>query len=224
MHRACRARTKTRRPRRARPRTKARRPRVVLDAGLDTYAFRSPYADRLTMFEVGHPSTQTWKGEKLANASIAIPPTLTFVPVELERERLDDALRAAGFDLAVPTFFSWLGVTPYLTESAVLDTIGLMARHPGGAHVVFDYANPTASIRDENLRTAQEALTAHVSQQGEPFRSYFDTEALHRALRTLGFRSIEDLGFGAIARRYFGSSTGSAPDRGGHVGHATTLA
>ena len=71
-----------------------------------------------------------------------MPRTLTFAPVDFERETLADGLTAAGFDPAQQTFFTWLGVVPYLTEQAVFSTLGFIASLPGGAHVVFDYSNP----------------------------------------------------------------------------------
>ena len=48
-----------------------------------------------------------------------MPETLTYVAVDFERETLADALNAAGFLAAQRSFFSWLGVVPYLTEAAV---------------------------------------------------------------------------------------------------------
>jgi methyltransferase (TIGR00027 family) len=46
---------------------------VVLGAGLDTYAYRNPFGDRLRIFEVDHPATQAWKRYRLASASIPLP-------------------------------------------------------------------------------------------------------------------------------------------------------
>jgi methyltransferase (TIGR00027 family) len=88
---------------------------VVLGAGLDTYAYRGAMRDRLRIFEVDHPATQAWKRERLAEAGIKIPERLTFAPVDFERETLAEGLAAAGFDPAQRSFFTWLGVVPYLT-------------------------------------------------------------------------------------------------------------
>jgi len=118
----------------------------VLGAGLDTYAYRTTFGESLRIFEVTHPSTQAWKRERLAQAAIPVPGTLTFVPIDFEREILADGLAAAGFDPGRQTFFTWLGVVPYLTERAVSSTLGFIASLPGGAHVVFDYSNTQASI------------------------------------------------------------------------------
>ncbi|HEY4923259.1 MAG TPA: class I SAM-dependent methyltransferase, partial [Roseiarcus sp.] len=100
---------------------------VVLGAGLDTYAYRADPGAALRVFEVDHPATQAWKRERLASAGIAIPPTLTFAPVDFERESLATGLAAAGLDPARRSFFTWLGVTPYLTEQAIFTTLGYIA-------------------------------------------------------------------------------------------------
>jgi len=198
---------------------------VVLGAGLDTYAYRSDAVERgLRIFEVDHPATQEWKRRRLAEASIPVPPALTFAPVDFERETLADGLSAAGFDPALETFFTWLGVVPYLTEPAVFATLGFIAGLPGGAHVVFDYGNPPAPGSDpDGYGAAREKLAARVASVGEGFRSHFDTNLLHARLTELGFREVEDLGPAAIRERYFGARRGPLPDRGGHVVLATTV-
>ena len=72
---------------------------VILGAGLDTFAYRNPYdADRLRVFEVDHPATQKWKRERLAAGRIQIPASVTFAPVDFEKQSLGDGLAAAGFD------------------------------------------------------------------------------------------------------------------------------
>ena len=197
---------------------------VVLGAGLDTYAYRATLAESLKMFEVDHPSTQAWKRQRLAEAAIAVPRTLTFAPVDFERETLADGLVAAGFDPRQQAFFTWLGVVPYLTEQAVLATLSFIAGLPGGAHVVFDYGNPPASSAERDAHAAaHERLAARVASVGEAFRSHFETDVLHARLIALGFREVEDLGPAAIRERYFANRGSPMSDRGGHVVRATTV-
>jgi len=195
---------------------------VVLGAGLDTYAYRAKLGDELRVFEVDHPATQAWKRERLAEASIPAPPALTFAPVDFERETLAEGLAAAGFDPARRSFFTWLGVVPYLTEQAILATLGFIAALPGGAEVVFDYSNPPESIDAPQRRAAHEALAARVAASGEAFTSYFDTGALAARLRALGFAEIEDLGLADIAARYFPHPPRSFSGGGGHILRAAT--
>ena len=195
---------------------------VVLGAGLDTYAYRAKLPDRLRVFEVDHPATQAWKRERLASAGIAIPGALTFAPVDFEREGLAEGLAAAGFDPARQSFFTWLGVVPYLTEQAVFATLGFIAGLPGGAEVVFDYINPAATIADPEHRAFHEALVARVAEAGEAFQSAFETDALLARLRSLGFAEINDLGLPEIAARYFPGGARVASANGPHIARAAT--
>src|SRR5580658_4555991 len=76
---------------------------VVLGAGLDTFAYRNPHPG-LRVFEVDHPATQTWKREQLQAASIPVPPSLTFVPVDFEQQTLADGLEHSGFNASATAF------------------------------------------------------------------------------------------------------------------------
>ncbi|MGH9761570.1 MAG: class I SAM-dependent methyltransferase, partial [Blastocatellia bacterium] len=63
---------------------------VILGAGFDTFAYRNPYAEYgLRVFEVDHPTTQAWKRAQLDHCGISIPDSVTFVPVDFERQTLD---------------------------------------------------------------------------------------------------------------------------------------
>jgi methyltransferase (TIGR00027 family) len=193
---------------------------VVLGAGLDTFAYRNPLAD-LRVFEVDHPATQAWKRHRLSDAGIAIPDSVLYAPVDFERDALLDGLTAAGFDPARRTFFMWLGVVPYLTQDAVHSTLGAIGGLPGGAEIVFDYADPPAALTAE-ARAAHQDRADRVAALGEPWLSYFEPPALHALLGDLGFAGIEDLGPPGLAARYWPNAKGPIPERGGHVVLART--
>jgi methyltransferase (TIGR00027 family) len=195
---------------------------VVLGAGLDTFAYRSPFGARVRVFEVDHPATQAWKRERLVEAAIAPPEWLTFAPIDFERETLADGLAAAGLDASRQTFFTWLGVTPYLTEAAIWSTLGFIASVPGGAHVVFDYVNPPDSLTETN-QADHHRIAERVQAMGEPWVTFFDTAALRAKLHALGFGEVEDLGPREIASRYFPARADLAPEKGAHVVRATTV-
>ena len=112
----------------------------------------------------------------------------------------------------------WLGVTPYLTEEAVYATLGELARFPGGAEVVFDYANPPHAIEEAQVRDFHHAMAERVAASGEPFRCYLDTLGLHAHARPLGYVDIEDLDGPALVALYLPQMP-EKPRRGagGHV-------
>ncbi|HTX15189.1 MAG TPA: class I SAM-dependent methyltransferase [Candidatus Baltobacteraceae bacterium] len=176
---------------------------VVLGAGLDTFAYRNPHPENaLRVFEVDYPATQEWKRRQLTASEIAIPPSVTYAPVDFERQTLADGLREAGFDRAKPAFFSWLGVSMYLTDEAIGSTLRFVASLPHGGGIVFDYVVPRESLGLME-RMALDALSRRVEAAGEPFRTSFEPESLAARLRQIGFRSVEDLGSAEINARYF---------------------
>jgi len=196
---------------------------VMLGAGLDTCAYRGKHADDLRIFEVDHPDTQSWKRDRLSDAGIAAPEALTYAPVDFERETLAAGLAAAGFDSTQQTFFTWLGVVPYLTEAAVVSTLRFIAELPGGAHVVFDYSDPPEDLSPD-LREHHDRRAERVAAAGEPWLTYFSPGSLRGQLTSAGFVKIEDLGPNEIAQRYFPHLAASPPRKGGHVIYAATVA
>ena len=178
---------------------------VILGAGLDTFAYRST-DEAVRVFEVDHPATQAWKRQRLAEVGIAVPPHLTFAPVDFETQTLADGLRAAGFDTGLCTFFSWLGVTQYLTQEGVMATLRFIASMPAGSAVVFDYGI-SPSLLQPPQRAAFDALARRVAAAGEPWRTFFDPAGLEAELRALGFGQVEDTGPDALNARYFKDRT-----------------
>lgn len=195
---------------------------VVLGAGLDTFAYRNPYApDALRVFEVDVPSTQAWKRARLADAGIGIPGTLTFAPVDFESGTLAAGLAASGFASDRPAFFSWLGVVPYLDADTVRRTLAFVAGLRASA-IVFDYGVPPETL-GPRAQAAFRMLADRVELAGEPFRSFFEPAALAAELTRLGFHRIEDLESGEINRRYFtGRADGLAVGGIGRLMLATT--
>jgi methyltransferase (TIGR00027 family) len=196
---------------------------VVLGAGLDTYGYRSPFRERLRVFEVDHPATQLWKRERLLKAGIAVPGWLTFAPINFENQTLSSGLAAAGFDPRQQTFFTWLGVVPYLREEAIFSTLGFIASLGSRSQVVFDYSDPPETLSRE-MRAYHDERAGLVESLGEPWVSYFEPGVLYEKLAALGFSKIEDLGPPKIRRRFFRNDGDRQPDRGGHILLATSNA
>ena len=186
---------------------------VLLGAGLDTFAYRNPHRDEsLRVFEVDHPGTQRWKQQLLAEARIDVPSSLTFVPVDFERDDLGGALRQSGFRADQPACVSWMGVTMYLTADAVLATLGTVAGFVAGSCLCFDYRVPPTMLNPIE-RVINEVLGQQIAALGEPWLSTFDPTQLQGQLLELGFSSAEsatpdDLNLRYFARRKDGLRTG----------------
>jgi methyltransferase (TIGR00027 family) len=193
---------------------------VILGAGLDTYALRNPHSAReIRIHEVDHPATQAWKLERLAEAQIALPPWLLFVPVDFERDDVGEKLAAAGFEQNSPAFFTWLGVVPYLTQDAIGRTLDYISSIQN-SEVVFDYMEPPEAFSEE-LRQLEKARTEQLKKIGERSVSRFEPAGMAAILRSHGFCAIEDFSFQEIASRFGSAVQGLAPGHAGlHVVHA----
>lgn len=176
---------------------------VVLGAGLDTFAYRNPYSpEQLKVFEVDHPATQQWKRGLLAEAGIAASSGIVFVPIDFERQTLSAGLAQSAFDFHQPAFFSWLGVTPYLTPGAFRATIQAIGGMPPGSGVSFEYALHRALLNEEE-KTSFDLVARRVEAAGEPFQLSFSPQEMKQELGAAGFQRIEELTLDAINQRYF---------------------
>ncbi len=191
---------------------------VILGAGLDTFALRNPHGG-LEIYEVDHPATQEGKRERLAEAQIALPSWLIFVPVDFEQDDLEAKLAAAGFQQNSPAFFTWLGVVPYLTEDAIGRTLDYLSSIQN-SEVVFDYTEPPEAFSEE-LRQIEKARAEQLEKMGERSATRFEPAGMAAILRAHGFCDLEDIDFQEIVSRLGSAVQGLAPGHAGlHVVHA----
>ena len=193
---------------------------VILGAGLDTFALRNPHGARqIRIYEVDHPATQAGKRQRLAEAQIALPQWLIFVPVDFERDDMGEKLVAAGFQQNSPAFFTWLGVVTYLTQDAIGRTLDYMSSIQN-SEVVFDYMEPPEGSSEE-LRQLERERTEQLKKMDEPLGSRFESAGIAAILRSHGFCTIEDISFQEITSRFGGAVQGLAPGHlGVHIIHA----
>jgi methyltransferase (TIGR00027 family) len=195
---------------------------VVIGAGLDTFALRRPdLQDRLRIIEIDHPATQTSKQKRIREAGLTPPPNLHFAPADLEKESLAEVLSRMPYDPARPAFFSWLGVTMYLTGDAIRATLrSLRGSAAAGSQLVFDYLD-RAVFEPENQSPTRSRLFEVVRRAGEPMIFGFDPSALGAELAAQGFRLLEDLGPEAQEALYFaGRTDGLRPSGSAHLARA----
>ena len=163
---------------------------VILGAGLDTFAFREPeFLSKYKVFEVDHPLTQADKLERISRAGWNIPENLKFVPVDFANDSLSERLTESGFDRTVKSFFSWLGVTYYLSYEDTDKTLGEIENLcENGSSLVFDYP-------DENFFCASEKRvqnTILMAKAGaEEMKSSFSYEKIEKLLENHGFLIYE---------------------------------
>jgi methyltransferase (TIGR00027 family) len=193
---------------------------VLLGAGLDSFAYRSPLVGHLRIFEVDHPATQAWKRQRLAAASIAVPRGVTFVSVDFRADSLSHRLVHTGFDPSQPAFVSWLGVTQYLTPEAIGGTLAVIGGFAQGTELVMEYLVPR-EMRDDAGQALAQLFMPHAVASGEPWLTFFTPAGIEELLAARGLVGTEDLGRrDQIDASLWERSDGLRPHELGRVAHA----
>jgi len=123
------------------------------------------------------------------------------------QENLAEALKRSAYDRRAASFYSWLGVTYYLTRDVVVATLRAIAEvAAAGSTIMFDYFDTDAFV-PERAATRMQRMQAIVRQAGEPIQTGFDPSTLAGDLATLGLHLHEDLSPSDIERRYFQGRT-----------------
>lgn len=196
---------------------------VLVGAGFDGFLLRQPaFARDVTIFEIDHPASQAMKRRHLDACGVTVPPNVRFVPADLGAEPLAGVLARCGFSRALPAFFSWLGVTIYLSPDANVATLrGIAASSAPASELVFTYVDQRA-FDDRSAEFARLRAGRAVSE--EPWVSGFDPATLADELAALGLALVEDLGSPALRERFCtGRADGLSPGRAGHVARAEVV-
>jgi methyltransferase (TIGR00027 family) len=90
---------------------------VILAAGLDSRAWRLPWPDGTTVYELDQPRVLEFKSSTLAEHGAQPTCNLVHVPVDL-RHDWPAALQQAGFDASAPSAWSVEGLLPFLPAAA----------------------------------------------------------------------------------------------------------
>lgn len=189
---------------------------AILSPGLDTFAYRTTLP--VHTWEVDAPETQTWKLRRLSEASIAIPETVRFVPVDPTTSPISAPLLAAGLDPDVSTIFVWLGSIPVGVTAAVVDVFRFVGSLPT-AQIVFDYLEPAVPATPEG-RLAHRTMLGVSDALGAPMQTFFTEESLHGLLRECGLTVTEDVSAMRLIARYAPVSASEDQWVTGHFAHA----
>ena len=166
---------------------------VLLGAGFDTRAHRLSEVRGMRVFEVDHPATQVAKRERL-NARLGFPSSrhIHYVPMNFEKEDLENKLLNVGFAKGQKTVVVWEGVVSYLSPDAVHEVFCTLARLLAPAsRLVFTYVDKRAITGRVKFAGARRT-DRWVRLSGEPFIFGFDPLELNDYLKSRGFELKSD--------------------------------
>jgi methyltransferase (TIGR00027 family) len=176
---------------------------VLIGAGFDSFALRRPaFFEALEIIEIDHPATQAFKIQRIKECGITLPQSVHFVAADLANEDLAAVLARSSFRRNEPAFFSWLGVTVYLTREANLSTLRAVASCGArGSKLVFTYVDQV-EFAPGGSRSSRDPNAQAVAMMGEPYVSGFNPKEIANDLMHVGLELVEDLDGQKMSERY----------------------
>lgn len=176
---------------------------VLVGAGFDSFVLRRPgFARNVSVIEVDQVKTQQLKLERIAGCGLTPSMPVHFVAADFNEEDLPAVLARTPFESGERAFFSWLGVTFYLTREVNLSALRSIAVCAApGSELVFTYLHPDAIFSDA-IPEPWRSLRKYVASIGESWLSGYDPRAVAEDLHQAGFEMIEDLDGPQMLQRY----------------------
>ena len=139
---------------------------VILGAGFDTRAHRfTELLKNVAIFEIDYGATQEYKKGRVEAALGGAPANLTYAPIDFARDSLGEVLRRAGFQAGRKTYFICEGVSTYIPEEGMKETLrAIAAESTPGSALLLEYLNRSGL---ELLRIYPSGTIA--SDWGEPY-------------------------------------------------------
>lgn len=162
---------------------------VLLGAGLDARAHRLTALHQAAVYEVDHPATQRFKRRKAASLPLAAR-TLRYVECDFEQSTLEAALSGTGFDARQRSLWVWEGVTMYLPERAIVNTLQAVARLcVTDSLLIATYLTPDIAAGGRALAKVSTRLLALLA---EPVRFVAEPDDVAALLAAHGYRALSD--------------------------------
>jgi methyltransferase (TIGR00027 family) len=182
---------------------------VIFGAGFDSRALRFNELNLgTTVFELDAPLTQRQKQEAYRKKKLTAPGSLVFVPIDFNKETLQNKLSQAGFASGKKTLYLLEGVTMYLPPQAIEGTFRFIADSAGdGSMAVFDYIY-AGVLRGESRYYGEEGMAEKAKKVGETWLFGLEEDEAERFLGRYRFTLRDNSGAAQLEERFFKDSMG----------------
>ena len=182
---------------------------LIFGAGFDSRAQRFNHLNQSTMiFELDAPITQGEKKRAFDKKKIMIPERLVFVPINFNKEKLEEKLTQAGFEENRQSLFLLEGVTMYLSDTAIDSTFSFIRDVSGkGSLIVFDYVY-AGVLRGENRYYGEKDIVSSVAKAGEAWTFALEEGETGDFLLKYGFTLKDHSNAKELEGNYFRNSEG----------------
>lgn len=177
---------------------------VILGAGYDTRAYRiEGLKEKVRVFEVDHPDTQSVKIEKVKEIFGSLPDHIIYVPVDFETDNFGEKLAVQGYDRSLKTLFLLEGLIMYIPPEAVDETLSFIAKNSGkGSAILFDYY-PESVVDGTYEMEVGKNIRNYTKQQGEPLQFGIKEEMVEAFLIERGFSGVKNVTAEEYKEMYF---------------------
>jgi methyltransferase (TIGR00027 family) len=177
---------------------------VILGAGYDTRAYRiEGLKEKVMVFEVDHPDTQSVKIEKVKEIFGSLPEHVIYVPVDFETDNFGERLAAQGYDRSLKTLFLLEGLIMYIPPEAVDETLSFIAKNSGkDSTILFDYY-PESVVDDTCESEVGKNIRNYTKQQGEPLQFGIREGTVEAFLAERGFSRVQSVTAEEYKKMYF---------------------
>ena len=194
---------------------------VILGAGYDARAHRLKLPSSLKIFEVDQPEVQSRKISKLPK-ELSDSKNIIYVTVDFAHQSLTERLLNSGFDKTKSTIFTLEGVTQYITKEAFNLTIKEIALLSQKASSIF-FLSYVDELLDKNPKDCfgkgyinpekKAKLIKNLSAKaGEPWISFYSSEAIESLLSQNGYSIKENVTFEDLNSLYFAPAGRKLPE------------
>ena len=176
---------------------------IILGAGFDSFAIKyKNQFPRLKIFELDHPNTQNFKKIKNVKHSLHTHSNTFYIPIDFNKQTIQEVLLNSSFDINKPCFISWLGTTYYLNKITIQDTLSsLYSLIAKDSFVFLDYGLDDAELSPETIHE-NNALKKFVAKAGEPFLSSFTNYSFNEMVKNIQFKIENDISPDEIKNTY----------------------
>ncbi|MCZ2846316.1 MAG: SAM-dependent methyltransferase, partial [Candidatus Bathyarchaeota archaeon] len=175
---------------------------VNLGAGMDCRAYYLPNLAETTYFHVDHPLVIHKKKKKMKKIFGSLPDNIVYVPVDFQKQTLDDVLKNAGYHLSSKTLFIWEAVTQYISKEANDSIFKYIRQAAPGSKLVFSYVIKSFFEGKYNNDGIKKLAKRFLKKNKPIFITGFDPADMKDYLSKNSLMLIEDIGSIEMQERY----------------------
>ena len=174
---------------------------VILGAGLDTRPYRLSGTERVRVFEVDLPTVQINKKKKLQKLLGHAPENVRFIPIDFDTQTLDAVFAGKGLDPSKPAAFIWEGVTQYISEEAVRQTLSFVGKSAPGSMILFTYVLKSIIERRSDIPGAAKMMDT-VAKNNAPWIFGLEPATVQAFLKPFHLSLVADVGNADYQKEY----------------------